>query len=79
VAVKDLEECLASVVHAPKCVGCKGPCISHASKRVGLEERMARVLHAQKPNGYEASASHAPISAWKREIHASYGLGRVGA
>jgi predicted metal-binding protein len=41
------EERLASVVHAPKCGGCKGACISRASKRVGWEERLVRVVHMQ--------------------------------
>jgi hypothetical protein len=73
------EERLARVKHAPKCAGCKGACISRASKRVGLEKCLARVLHAQKPDGCAARESHAPVSVWKREIHTPEGLGCVGA
>jgi hypothetical protein len=45
-------------MHAPKCAGCKGACISRASKLVGLEERLARVVHAQKPDGYMKRMYH---------------------
>jgi hypothetical protein len=38
---------VAHIGHVPKCAGCKGACNSRASKHVGWEERLERMVHTQ--------------------------------